>query len=219
MNKLVFALICLVLLVVVVVFGVFNYNSRKTEDFNKESFSFLNQFPYEMQNDNTMKFSPFFRIIASLFGACIATFGIYLFIIDMNYYDRMLPGYISSVLFLIIGLATYMQFVVSLKYYRIHLIVSSLVFALTVINYIICGVFILTEGQTYSNVLAYVLFVIALALLIVLIVTPLKKWMYLEKEEKDGTTRYYRKKLSILPFMEWLFMLSNVILIFLLGIF
>ena len=54
MNKLIFALICIVLLIAVIVFGVFNYNSRKTEDFNKESFSFLNQFPYEMQNDNTM---------------------------------------------------------------------------------------------------------------------------------------------------------------------
>ena len=43
--------------------------------------------------------------------------------------------------------------------------------------------------------------------------------MYLEKEEKDGTVRYYRKRISILPIMEWIFLLSNVLLIILLTIF
>ena len=112
-----------------------------------------------------------------------------------------------------------MQCVISLKYYHIHLIVSALCFGLTVINYVICGIFVLTDTHMYSNVLAYFLFALALILLIVLIVSPLKRWMYLEKEEKDGTTRYYRNKIAVLPFMEWLFILSNVILVLLLGVF
>ena len=43
--------------------------------------------------------------------------------------------------------------------------------------------------------------------------------MYLEKEEKDGTVKYYRKRISILPFMEWIFLSANVLLIIILTIF
>lgn len=219
MNKLLLMGIILALFIVLIIVGIINYNSRKSEEINKDSFSFLNQFPYEMQNNETMKYTFIFKIIASLFGGLFAVYGFYLFVMDIPTVSKILPGYISTVLFLIVGLSIYMQFVISLKYYRIHLLVSALSFGLTVINYVTCGIYILTEAHTYSSVLAYFLFVIALALLIVLIVTPLKRWMYLEKEEKDGTTRYYRKKISILPFMEWLFILSNVILVVLLGVF
>ena len=71
----------------------------------------------------------------------------------------------------------------------------------------------------YNTALAYVLFVLGASLLASLIFTPLKRWMYLEKEEKDGTVKYYRKRISILPFMEWIFLSANVLLIIILTIF
>ena len=78
---------------------------------------------------------------------------------------------------------------------------------------------LIESNNQFPIALSYVLFVIAAGLLASLIFTPLKKWMYLEKEEKDGTVRYYRKRISILPIMEWIFLLSNVLLIILLTIF
>ncbi len=217
MNKIVMSFLVLFLFVILITIGVSNYNTRTVLDDDKQSFSFLNQFPYEMQDNVTMKLNFLVRVIASLFGAFVACYGFYFFLIDGSYH-KTLPEYISSCLFLIIGISIFLQFVISLKNYNLHLICSSLCFSFTVINYVICGIFILNEDR-YSNALAYILFVVAFVLLVLLLVTPLKRWGYLEKEEVDGTVRYYRKKLSILPFMEWIFILSNVLLILMLGIF
>lgn len=217
MSKIVMSFLVLFLFVILITIGVSNYNTRTVLDNDKQSFSFLNQFPYEMQDNVTMKLNFLVRVIASLFGAFVACYGFYFFLIDGSYH-KTLPEYISSCLFLIIGISIFLQFVISLKNYNLHLICSSLSFAFTVVNYVICGIFILSEDR-YSNFIAYILFVVAFVLLILLFVTPLKRWGYLEKEEVDGTVRYYRKKISILPFMEWIFILSNVLLILMLGIF
>ena len=49
--------------------GIANYNSRYSDLPQKDGYSFLNQFPYELQNNETMKYSSIFRVIAALFGA------------------------------------------------------------------------------------------------------------------------------------------------------
>ena len=46
-----------------------------------------------------------------------------------------------------------------------------------------------------------------------------ERLVYLEKEEVDGRITYHRKRISILPFMEWIFILVNVLLVVLLMIF
>ena len=77
----------------------------------------------------------------------------------------------------------------------------------------------ITENITYNEILAIVLFVIAGILLLTLIISPLKKWMYLEKKEENGIITYHRKKLSILPFMEWVFLGADLLLVILLALF
>ena len=57
MIKYIISLIVILLAIGVVVLGIVNYNSRYSELPNKDSFSFLNQFPYEMQDNETMKYN------------------------------------------------------------------------------------------------------------------------------------------------------------------
>ena len=210
MIKYIISLIIILFAIGVVVLGIVNYNSRYSELPNKDSFSFLNQFPYEMQDNETMKYNLPFKLLTALFGASYAVFGMYLFFFSNAY----------GSIFIILGISIFCNFVISLKNYRQHLFNISLLFALTVINYIYLGFFILLGVRPlYNTALAYVLFVLGASLLASLIFTPLKRWMYLEKEEKDGTVKYYRKRISILPFMEWIFLSANVLLIIILTIF
>ena len=144
----------------------------------------------------------------------------YLFFFVDPYAFKSITEIILGIIFIIIGVNIFFEFNITLKNYKLHLITSSSLFALTVCNYALFGYYILIESNNqFPIALSYVLFVISAGLLASLIFTPLKKWMYLEKEEKDGTVRYYRKRISILPIMEWIFLLSNVLLIILLTIF
>ncbi|CDC45632.1 unknown [Firmicutes bacterium CAG:449] len=220
MIKYIISLIIILFAIGVVVLGIVNYNSRYSELPNKDSFSFLNQFPYEMQDNETMKYNLPFKLLTALFGASYAVFGMYLFFFSNAYGYRSFHEYILGSIFIILGISIFCNFVISLKNYRQHLFNISLLFALTVINYIYLGFFILLGVRPlYNTALAYVLFVLGASLLASLIFTPLKRWMYLEKEEKDGTVKYYRKRISILPFMEWIFLSANVLLIIILTIF
>ena len=208
------------LVIILIVLCLVNYNSRYSDTPDKDKFSFLNQFPYELQDNPTMKYNLIFKIFASLVGASYAVFGMYLFFFVDPYAFKSITEIILGIIFIIIGVNIFFEFNITLKNYKLHLITSSSLFALTVCNYALFGYYILIESNNqFPIALSYVLFVIAAGLLASLIFTPLKKWMYLEKEEKDGTVRYYRKRISILPIMEWIFLLSNVLLIILLTIF
>lgn len=216
------------LVIILIVLGLVNYNSRYSDTPDKDKFSFLNQFPYELQDNPTMKYNLIFKIFASLVGASYAVFGMYLFFFvdPYPYTFKNITEIVLGIIFIVIGVNIFFEFNISLKNYKLHLITSSSLFALTVCNYVLVGYYILFNGYVlveasnqFPIALSYVLFVIAAGLLASLIFTPLKKWMYLEKEEKDGTVRYYRKRISILPIMEWIFLLSNVLLIILLTIF
>ena len=208
------------LVIILIILGLVNYNSRYSDVPDKDRFSFLNQFPYELQDNPTMKYNLLFKIIASLVGACYAVFGMYLFFFVDPYAFKSITEVILGIIFIVIGLNIFFEFSITLKNYKMHLISSSSLFALTVCNYALFGYYILIEkSNQFPIALSYVLFVVAAGLLASLIFTPLKRWMYLEKEEKDGTVKYYRKRISILPFMEWIFLSANVLLIIILTIF
>lgn len=218
MIKLIIGLVVVVLSILLIVLGLVNYNTRYSDTPDKDNFSFLNQFPYEMQDNPTMKYSLWFKILASLLGAGYASFGMYLFYFVNPYDYKSLAEIILGIIFIINGITIFSLFAISLKNYRLHLISTSSLFAFTVCNYVLFGYYILMEANDrYPVATSYVLFVFGAALLASLIFTPLKRWMYLEKEEKDGTVRYYRKKICILPLMEWIFLLSDILLVLIIA--
>lgn len=221
MIRYILALIFILLFVVMIFVGIANYNSRYSDLPQKDGYSFLNQFPYELQNNETMKYSSIFRVITALFGASFIVFGVYLFMFkDMYNVIKIMHDYVLGILFIIDGVSMFSIFTLTLKKYRPHLIMTSLLFASTITLFAYLGFFVFVDPREIYNItLGIISFVIAAALLVSLIVTPLKKWMYLEKEEVDGRITYHRKRISILPFMEWLFILVNVLLVVLLIIF
>ena len=50
------------LVIILIVLGLVNYNSRYSDTPDKDKFSFLNQFPYELQDNPTMKYNLIFKI-------------------------------------------------------------------------------------------------------------------------------------------------------------
>ena len=201
--------------------GIGNYNSRYSDLPQKDGYSFLNQFPYELQNNETMKYSTVFRVIAALFGASFIVFGVYLFMFkDMYNTVKIMHDYVLGTLFIVDGVAMFSIFTLTLRKYRQHLIMTSTLFASTITLFAYLGFFVFVDPrEIYHLSLGIISFIVAAALLATLLITPLKKWMYLEKEEVDGRITYHRKRISILPFMEWIFILVNVLLVILLMIF
>ena len=54
------------LVIILIVLGLVNYNSRYSDTPDKDKFSFLNQFPYELQDNPTMKYNLIFKIYSLL---------------------------------------------------------------------------------------------------------------------------------------------------------
>lgn len=220
MLSCILGLVFVFLFVLTIVIGIVNYNSRYSDTPDKEPFSFLNQFPYELQDNETMKYNLIFRIIVALMAGSYILFGINEFFFVNLHEIKLAHDYILGIIFIIIGLSMFFSFVLNLKRYNEHLIVSSILFGLTVVLCAYLGFFILIdERELYSPILAYIMFVIAALLLATLIISPLKRWMYLEKEEKDGRVTYHRKHISILPLIEWIFLVVNVLIVILITFF
>ena len=81
-----------------------------------------------------MKYNLLFKIIASLVGACYAVFGMYLFFFVDPYAFKSITEVILGIIFIVIGLNIFFEFSITLKNYKMHLISSSSLFALTVCN-------------------------------------------------------------------------------------
>ena len=214
MSSFILAALCVFALILVVVFGFINYKSQFNENEDEvESYSFLNCFPYEMQDNPKMKYSLIFRLAASLLGASIAVFGIYQFLIEFIYKGILIHNIILALLFIINGLSIFLLNVLTMKNYKAHLVFASLLFVLTILLNFYLGYFVIIDlYEMYHEVYIYIFFIIGVTLLISIFVTPLKKWMYLAKVEKDGEISYKRKRIAILPIMEWIFIFVNILL-------
>ncbi len=220
MISLILMLITVVLAITVVVFGLYNYQSQFVNPLDKENFNFLNEFPYEMQDNEKMKHNSIFRILVSLYSSSFLVFGLNEFFFLSIEGSKSVHDYIIGSIFVVTAIATLCLFMLDLTKYKQHLFITSVIFTLTVILYVYCGLFVYIDFRhTYNEILAIVLFVIAGILLLTLIISPLKKWMYLEKKEENGIITYHRKKLSILPFMEWVFLGADLLLVILLALF
>lgn len=212
-------LICL-LSVLTLICGLINYNSRNTKDDEKESFSFLNQFPYEMQGDESMRYNAIVKILSTLVALGVATFGVIVFWLNGVGGYKPISDYVISILFCFVAFAIVSEFNITLANYKFHLFSTATLFAGSTSLYIYVGLFsILDFRKMFYSALSYILLSIGAIMLLSLFVVPLKRWMYLEKEEKNGEITYHRKRLSILPFMEWLFIFFDVLLIVLITIF
>ena len=160
------------------------------------------------------------KLVAALFGGSFAVFGIYQFIGLNMYGAKIFNDYALGIIYILIGITIFLEFAWTLKDYKKHIINSASLFALTIALCFYLGYFVIVDPRlTFHSSLIYVSFGIGLVLLITLIVLPFKKWMYLEKKEEDGSISYQRKKVAILPFTEWIFIIVNVIICLIISLY
>ena len=167
-----------------------------------------------------MKYSLFFRFVVVLFSISIIVFAfLEFFFLNIDGF-KTIHDYLIGSLLSLLGITIIGIFHLDLTKYKFHLLSTSLLFTLTFILYVYVGLFTFIDPRsTYNEVLGYILFIIAGCILLTLIFSPLKRWMYLEKKEENGQITYHRKHLSILPFMEWIFLGLDVLLIILIALF
>ncbi len=220
MIKFILLLVVVLFALASVIIGIVNFNSRYSNTPDKYSYSFFNQFPYEMQDDTSMKYSWLLKLMVTLFSLSYALFGIYSFWLDGLDGYKPISDYMISVIFILIAFSIISEFFITLKNYKLHLIASSILFSGTCALYIYIGLYVLLSFKNnYHTSLAYLLLVLGGVMLVSLFIAPLRRWIYLEKEDKNGEVVYHRKKFSILPFMEWAFMAMDIVLVILLAIF
>lgn len=220
MTSILLMIITVVLAIGLIALGLFNYNSQFENNVERESYSFLNMFPYELQDKPKMKYSLFFRFVVVLFSISIIVFAfLEFFFLNIDGF-KTIHDYLIGSLLSLLGITIIGIFHLDLTKYKFHLLSTSLLFTLTFILYVYVGLFTFIDPRsTYNEALGYILFIIAGCILLTLIFSPLKRWMYLEKKEENGQITYHRKHLSILPFMEWIFLGLDVLLIILIALF
>jgi len=63
----------------------------------------------------------------------------------------------------------------------------------------------------FNMVIGIIMGVLGFILLALLFIPQLKKWMYMDKVEENGTTIYIRPKVCSLAIVEWIFFLAQLI--------
>ena len=212
MMKYVFFIIMIIILIIFLLVSLNNFSFGKGNINSKEKYSFLNQFPFELCDESKSSAPLFTKVLAALFGASFSIFGAYTFFSLNMYNAKIMQDYVMGALLLITGIVIFLLFVWDLKDYVKHLIVTSILFVITAINYIYFGLFVLMDPrELFHPALIYICFTIGILIVLCLLILPFKNWMYLEKDDKDGIIKYHRQKVSLLPLSEWIGILLNLI--------
>ena len=204
-GYLVLVVIYLVVLAVTVIVGASNYNSLSSS-----KYSFLNCFPFEMNDKPRMRFNFLFRCLLALLAAAYAVPVI--FMLKDN--DIFL---IRSVMILGIFLALSMIsiFLIDLRYYKTHCVAAIFFFILSVAfnGFVGYTILIFPQYRLYK-IFPFIMFALSL-LIIGLVLNPkLKQWMRLAVDENGNLQR---PRISLLAFTEWLVILIDTLSLILMA--
>lgn len=183
--------------------GRSNYYEQK-----KEKFDLRQNFPYEMQDDWRFKYNWHVRFLALFLALALAMFGINAF----NMTNASSLSFATGVMILN-AIAIMLLFFTSMRSAYLHMALAIIHFGLTFLSYAFVANYVfffnVEEYPTYLGVISAILVIFILALMI----NPkLYRWMYLEKEEKDGEVLLKRPKVMLLPLYEWAFMMLTIFL-------
>ena len=176
---------------------------------NKKVFNYLNTFPFEMESKKNNGLTLIFRILLGLFIVltCIDILYLFVFHFDSVLNTRFLGGVLLLDALLIFGL-----FIINGRLYKGHIFISSSIFVLTSIGYLMLGyISIVNEKPLYVTIIS---FVVGSLLLIVIFLPLLKEGFKLEVESSEENYITSRKKFNLLVFNEWI----NIVLVIILLI-
>lgn len=183
-------------------FPLFTY---RTED-KKLSFSFLNCFPYEVVTNYRE------RIWILVIGAIFVMFAGQSYIVtfvqchNFLYQSVMYLAIVSYIVFL--G-----NFTFGLDHYKTHIIMDLVSFLTQIAASVTVFIAVLTNNiypGEINFVIAVIMGVVGILLFLLLFIPQLKKWMYLDKCERDGKTIYVRPKYCALSIVEWVFFIAGL---------
>ncbi len=204
-GYLIMALCVVVAFIFVILFGTLNYKMTY-----QKKYSFLQNFPYEFNDNIRMKLRPLMIILYGTFIAVLASFYIYVFK-DLGYTIYKIEIALGA----LVSLLTLVLFMVRILTDQIHVILSSIYFAMSTIHTAFLGYANLVFNiYVINDALPYLLFALCLIQLILIFNPKLKKWMNLETDENGMEIR---PKIFILAFTEWLFLFINVLQVILLA--
>lgn len=190
---------------------------------NKEERNhFRNSYPYQYYSSFKMNVRLFLYIVLTC-SLLLQAMGIVLFISSQKFTIYQL---IPCILYAIAYLSMLASNILSLSYYKKHLVFTLIGFFTFSLSCILTGVIPFVEGLTYDSMFyskgcCISLIVIGSLLLLMLINPKLTSWAKMEKAEDNGTTYYIKPKINFLALYEWiyLFIMNITSIIFIINLF
>ena len=201
------SLVAVVLFIVSIMVGLLSIRqNKKTKKYN-----FLNMFPYEMKSENPSLLLTFRSVLALFCGVCCIV-SIYIFFVK----DELLISRILSFGLLINSFLLLTMFTVDMRNYKLHLYISIIFSILNIINYALYGYLGIRYNFTkYPLGVTITCFILAIILLTLILLPTFKNW-YLLKKDEDGNLS--RGKIFPLAILEWINLISFVLLFLITGI-
>ncbi len=193
-----------------------NHTLRK-----EERNSILNSFPY-LYYQNMPRSARIFLYMILLMGVLFLGVGDCFFFSCRSYttYQTIL-----SFLFTIECLCLYCSNLLSLTYYKLHLISSILAFFFFAAGCLLTGLITFIGGAAinlyYNLPITIIIGVIGLLCFIALFNPKLTNWAKMQKTEEDGKVVYVRPKINYYAFYEWMCLGLNIVVsvLFLINLF
>lgn len=212
MINIVLLIICLLGFISTMIVGRINYKQNK-----QEKYSYLNQFPYELQNNSLMKYNFYYRFTLSLFFSSLMVLALFTFLFSGIIFLEK----VFAIILVLNSLFTYLMMTTDMKNYKVHVLASVMVFTLTIASYLFMSYLQFRHpDNNFYQPLIYVCLVIGIILICLVFLPYLKKWMYLKKnKDANGNEVFSRGKVFFLSLIEWIFILSEVLFYILITIF
>lgn len=198
-------LVALVALSLMIIFAINSYRYKQ-----KQAYSFLNQFPFELTQGAGQNNHLYIHILVLLFSLASVFFGFY----RIQYPLADFSGLSFLLSWSATSFVIYLVFIVKFTSVKRHLLISSLLFILTILNGLMMGLYLQRSPelilQQAHPIISYALALIAL----LLAVNPkLSHWSFMDKiEQQDGTIIVLRPKVFILALTEWALIIINILI-------
>lgn len=196
-------------LVIVIIFSILlNVGCTNYFEQKKQKFDFRQSFPYEMQDDSRFKYNWHVRFLVLFLALALSMFAVNAFNMD----NASSLSFATGVMILN-AIAIMLVFFTPMRKANLHMALAIGQFGLTFLSYAFVANYVFFFNvEEYPLHLGIICLVFVILILCLMLNPKLYKWMYLDKEEKDGEILFKRPKVMLLPLYEWIFMALTILL-------
>ncbi|MCF0116827.1 MAG: hypothetical protein HUJ61_02115 [Bacilli bacterium] len=196
---LLFPLTSILLFIALIIVGRLNYKI-----YYGTAFSFLNLFPFEMNDKPRMKMNILFRLLLSLFAFSFC--GPFIFMFG-SYQDILIKTIIAFAT--VLSLSMMSIFMIDMRFYKAHISAAAIFFILSIafdflVGYVYLVIVIIPTYQAFP----YIMFGSSFIKLLLILNPKLAKWMIITVNEKGEASR---PRICSLVLTEWIFVILNIL--------